>query len=290
MNRPDCTLTTRWTPRTGPVPAAATAGGTLRTYADGGPADAVLVWFPYAGGTASQVAAWRDQLPAGVGLSAVQYPGRADRLREPRPAALADLAGEVADALETRDLAARAILWGHSLGALVALETVRELERRGRAPRALVVTGRRVPGRPGAFDDLAELDDDALVDALAAMDPGSGAAGLRGEARDYWLGLVRADASLAAGALAASDPERPASVTVPIVAATGSQDPAALVTDLHEWSAFSTAPVTVAHLAGGHLGAVATPDAVLAVLTDADLLPAPPGAHARTLRRDGDHT
>jgi len=284
MNLPDCTLTTRWTPRTDPVPVAPTAGRTLRTYTDVDPADPVIVWFPYAGGAASHVAAWRDRLPARVGLAAVQYPGRADRLHDPRPA-LADLAGEVADAIEAAGLVERAVLWGHSLGALVAVETVRELERRGTPPRALVVTGRRAPGRRAAFDDLADLDDDALVAALVAMDPDSGAPDLRGEARDYWLALVRADARLAAQVLDRPGTARPEPVTVPIVAASGAHDPAASVADLHEWVALSSGTVTVASLDGGHLSAVAKPDAVVALLTDAALLPAPAG----DLRRDGDH-
>jgi len=255
MNAPDC-------PSAGRTP-----GRLLRTYAPAAPGTPVLVWFPFAGGTASHVAGWADDLP-GVGLVGVQYPGRAERWGEPYPADVAALAAGVADALTTSP--AGAILWGHSLGALVAWATARELERRGRRPRALVVTGRRAPGRPATFDHLADLDDDALVAALVAMDPDSRAPALRGDARRYVLDLVRADARLARTVLDAAPPAL--GLSVPLVAATGADDPAALAADLPEWAAFTSGPARFGTLVGGHLSAVASPGPVVALLRDAGLL------------------
>ncbi|MEU7935782.1 thioesterase II family protein [Microbispora bryophytorum] len=100
-----------------------------------------LVCFPHAGGSASFFRAWGDHLP-GSEVHAVRYPGRAERIQEPVPTDLVRLARDVADVLESfgdRPLA----LFGHSMGAVVALETARALEARGVRVTHLFASGSR---------------------------------------------------------------------------------------------------------------------------------------------------
>jgi pyochelin biosynthetic protein PchC len=104
-----------------------------------------VVAFPHAGGAASFYTSWTADLPPGVELAAVQYPGRADRLDAPAAERMEALADEVAEAVLL--LADRPfVLFGHSMGALVAYEVALRLQRRvGAALTGLVVSGERAP-------------------------------------------------------------------------------------------------------------------------------------------------
>ncbi len=126
-----------------------------------------LVALPYAGASGT---AYRDLagfLAPDVTVRAVTLPGRGARTAEE---SLTDLEAVVDDVLGRLDEAGPAeggyVLFGHSMGALVAYETARRLPVAGRgSPRSLVVSGLDAPHRlrpaPGA--PRHELPDDALV-------------------------------------------------------------------------------------------------------------------------------
>jgi pyochelin biosynthetic protein PchC len=100
-----------------------------------------LVCFPHAGGSPSFYRGWATHL-SGIEVHAVCYPGRAGRINEPPTTDLRQLASELADAVER--LADRPLaLFGHSLGAPVALETARLLESRGVHLTHLFASGSR---------------------------------------------------------------------------------------------------------------------------------------------------
>ncbi|MEV5957082.1 alpha/beta fold hydrolase [Streptomyces sp. NPDC051987] len=132
-----------------------------------------LVCFPHAGGSAAFFREWGEQLP-GIEVHAVRYPGRAERIAEPAATDLRQLAHAIADVLEP--LADRPLLlFGHSMGAVVALETARCLERRGIHPAHLVASGSRDAPYPGP-EELTEPDEDdatvvARLLALGGTDP-----------------------------------------------------------------------------------------------------------------------
>ncbi len=84
-------------------------------------------------------------LPESIQLQAVLLPGRESRFRERPHERMAPLVASLADAM-TQELPGHYVLFGHSMGALVAFELARELRRRGRRlPDLLIVSGRRSP-------------------------------------------------------------------------------------------------------------------------------------------------
>src|SRR5438105_6358174 len=129
-----------------------------------------LVCFPHAGGSASFYRDWGEQL-RGAEVHAVCYPGRAERIDEPLPTDLRQMAGEIADAVEPRagrDLA----LFGHSMGAPIALETARCLEARGVPLSHLFASGSRdapVPPREPAAPDNDLEDGDVVIERLVRL-------------------------------------------------------------------------------------------------------------------------
>jgi hypothetical protein len=124
-----------------------------------------LVCFPHAGGSASTFAGWKERMGGEVAVHRVQLPRVAPGQVPPARRDVRALAPELADSIsEVRTLTAPFVLYGHSLGALVAFELARELRRRGvRPPAALVVSGRRAPACGLRREPLCMLPRDALL-------------------------------------------------------------------------------------------------------------------------------
>jgi medium-chain acyl-[acyl-carrier-protein] hydrolase len=115
-------------------------------YARGNPrADVRLFCFPYAGGGASVFRLWGERLGDRVELWPIQLPGRENRIREPYPTSIRD----VADALATDSalpFEGDFIFFGHSLGTLIAYEVAQRLRRSGRPqPARLIMSAHRAP-------------------------------------------------------------------------------------------------------------------------------------------------
>jgi surfactin synthase thioesterase subunit len=124
---------------------------------------------------------------------AVQYPGRQDRLGEPLITDLRELANRIYPELAVG--APRLALFGHSMGATVAFETARRLEKDGQQVIRLFVSGRIAPDATydGAIHHAPDEEVIAELERLA-NDPAS-VAMLRSEPSlaELVLPAVRAD-------------------------------------------------------------------------------------------------
>jgi medium-chain acyl-[acyl-carrier-protein] hydrolase len=118
-----------------------------------------LFCFPYGGGGASIYRQWSEYLPPQIEVTALQPPGRENRVLEPAMSDLETLVDNVVSVIAPcldRPFA----LFGHSLGAKAAFETARELRRRNLPePSHLFVAGHSAPHLPltrPAFHDLPD--------------------------------------------------------------------------------------------------------------------------------------
>jgi medium-chain acyl-[acyl-carrier-protein] hydrolase len=89
-----------------------------------------LFSFSHAGGGSAAFRGWADRLGDEIELGYVQLPGRESRLREKPFVSMAELIPRLVDAI-TAHLDRAYAFYGHSLGAKIAFEVVRELRRRG---------------------------------------------------------------------------------------------------------------------------------------------------------------
>ncbi|MEE1805531.1 thioesterase II family protein [Streptomyces sp. BE133] len=207
-----------------------------------------LVCFPHAGGSAGSFFPLVRAAPPGLEVVGVQYPGRQWRRTEPAVADIHLLARGAADALlAERDLPTAVL--GHSMGALVAFETVRLLEeKRPGAVTHLFASGSRAPSchtdeaRPARWSDeriIAELrglggtgdrlisDEEGLRSALPAL-------------RDDYR------------ALAAYRPAPGARVGVPLTVLVGREDPKAGPEHAADWQPHTDAAFDFRVFPGGH--------------------------------------
>ena len=127
-----------------------------------------LFCFPYAGGRNTIYRDWREHLPAGVEVRAVELPGRGRRLSEPLRTDIAALAADAAEVMSP-ELDRPFALFGHSMGALIAFELARHFEMCGGMLRRLYVSGRRAPHLPDPDPPTYALPEPEFVDELRRL-------------------------------------------------------------------------------------------------------------------------
>jgi medium-chain acyl-[acyl-carrier-protein] hydrolase len=208
-----------------------------------------LFCFPHAGGGPPSFFAWNGLLGPQIECVCVQYPGRAQRWREPARSSLADLVEEIASRWEEVPPKAFAF-YGHSFGGLVAFETARRLGSAAvPGPEWLFVGASRAPQLDLCFPPIHELPDEQFVDAVNARyggipeqiraDP---------EALDLFLRPMKVD--LQAYELYRMEEE--AVLTVPITAFAGAEDRSVPPHRMQGWGMRTQARFELKVLPGGH--------------------------------------
>ncbi|MGV9886755.1 thioesterase II family protein [Streptomyces sp. NPDC003395] len=207
-----------------------------------------LVCFPHAGGTAGLYFPLSAALAPGVRTMAVQYPGRQDRCAEPVVEDVTLLADEIARLLAEAPSGPAPVLFGHSMGALVAFETAARLEHRhGAAPAGLIVSGMQAPYRRPARC-LPDGDDEAALEALLALGGTDPAVWAHPELRAMILPALRGDVRAATAYRPGSCPSL---LSCAITAWAGRDDELARA-DVQAWAEHTTAAFRIRHFAGGH--------------------------------------
>ncbi|MFF3634352.1 thioesterase II family protein [Streptomyces sp. NPDC002250] len=187
-----------------------------------------LVCLPYAGGSADVYRPWAGGLPEGCELIAPELPGHGRRLPE-EP--LDDLAKVVSELLaRIGDPAVPLVLFGHSMGGLLAYELCQALCARGTPPHALVVSAVGPPELQGYARHLAN-DPDALLDRVARLGATPPEVLASPQMRALLLRPLQADFRLLGQASAR--PTR--SVTVPFHAFAGDGDPVHPPDEVARW-------------------------------------------------------
>lgn len=222
-----------------------------------------LACLPHAGGSASFYFPVAQALPPTVDVLSVQYPGRQDRRGEPCIDHLPTLARRVTEAVggwTDRPLA----LFGHSMGAIVAFEMARILEREHAVtPAWLFVSGRRAPSR--YRDERIYQEDDASLIAELRRLSGTGSGILADEeALRMVLPAVRADYRAAETYQYLPGPPLNCPVTVLI----GDNDPKVTVDEARAWKEHTTSTFGFRVFPGGHFFHVTHQADVLQIILD----------------------
>jgi surfactin synthase thioesterase subunit len=130
------------------------------------------VVFPHAGAAAASYRRLATALSAGGDTYIVQYPQRAERLREPAPKTVHDLALGLFEAGPWNGVAPLR-LFGHSMGAVVAFEFARIAESRDATVQRLWVSAGPAPSAVAGMPALPTSEDGLLADIadLGGTDP-----------------------------------------------------------------------------------------------------------------------
>ena len=230
----------------------------LRAFPDRG--GLPLFCLPHAGGGASAYRAWLGKVP-GVDVLPVQPPGREARLRDAPHEEMASLVGELAGVLAEAAGSRPFAVYGHSLGALVAFETLREIRRRGgEQPVRLFVSGCVAP--QCRYDDgppVVGMSQPELVQMLRQLGGTPDWLLADPEVLRMILPAVRADFSVKETYSYVAEP----ALDVPVTVLASTADARAPYRWQEKWRELTSADFTMHTLTGGHFAVFERADLTL---------------------------
>lgn len=218
-----------------------------------------LVCFPHAGGSNATYNCWRRFLPSNVRLIGPHSLNRRDK-----PESVADLWALIEDiAFELRSVAGPIVLYGHSMGSMLALDVARVLSGHGANVVRLFVSGRRAPYVVARTPPIHELPDDEFLEALIAY--GGMPAGIAGSRRllaDV-LPHIRSDLKLVEHYV----PIARDRLRLPISAIRAIGDPLINAVDMRAWSSQTSSAFAYHEVEGDHFVHCSSPALLLELIT-----------------------
>ena len=206
-----------------------------------------LICFPYAGGGVSAYRPWSDALGPDVEVRPVQLPGRESRLDEPCCTDLDALVHGITNAVSALT-AARTVLFGYSMGALLAFEVARELRRRRLPVERLIVAAAPAPHLARSRSRMHELPDAELTEALRDLGGTPDVVFDDSELLQVLLPILRADFTL----LERYRHKRDVPLACPISALGGRADALVSAAQLGAWRAHTQEAFDTASFPAGH--------------------------------------
>jgi medium-chain acyl-[acyl-carrier-protein] hydrolase len=189
-----------------------------------------MICFPYAGSGASIFSHWSQHLPTNIELIAVQLPGHETRYHEQLQLTVSDLINILLPEIETY-LNCPYVLYGHSMGALIAFELARAISRTNLLPPKLcMVSGRVAPHLP-SLTSMNNASTEVLLEGLRQFSGTSEEFLASRELMDVFIPILRADLGITENYNYYSSPK----LSVPIIAFGGLEDPSVPVDALQAW-------------------------------------------------------
>ncbi|QDY80146.1 thioesterase II family protein [Streptomyces qinzhouensis] len=219
----------------------------LRRFHPGPDRPVRLVCFPHAGGSASFFHPVSVRFSPAVDTISLQYPGRQDRRTEPCVQDIGTLADLIADELLTLD-EKPTVFFGHSMGAVLAFETARRLERKGtHEPRSVIASGRRGPST-SRLENVHRRDDDGIIDELRLLNGTN--PDLLGDEEILRMALPAIRGDYEAIEKYICPPGR--TLRCPITALTGDADPRTSLAEARAWQEHTEGGFRMKVYPGGH--------------------------------------
>jgi medium-chain acyl-[acyl-carrier-protein] hydrolase len=155
-----------------------------------------LFCFPFAAGASANYRNWPRRLPHDIEVIAIELPGRGARIRDKPILRMRPLIQALIEPiLPLLDL--NYAFFGHSMGAMISFELVRELRHRGAPePGHLFVSGWQAPQIPDADRVTYTLPDAELIAELKELNGTPPEVLAHTELMEMMLPIIRADFEL----------------------------------------------------------------------------------------------
>ena len=207
-----------------------------------------LFCLPYAGGGASIYRTWAHYLPPEVEVCPIQLPGREGRFSEQPYKRIEPLIQDLIPVLLPY-LDRPFQIFGHSMGALITLQLVRELRRQGlQQPTQLFASARPAPQLPRRRKLLYTQPDDEFKDTLKTLGGTPEAVLQNAELMELFLPLIRADFEL----VETFSYQEEAPLAIPIASFGSNDDPDVNAEEVSAWKTQTSRTFSSKMFPGGH--------------------------------------
>lgn len=126
-----------------------------------------LFCFAHAGGGASTFFSWGKIAPEWLEISAIQLPGHESRMSEPLSTDWSQLVKSISLSI-TKSIKVPYAFFGHSMGALLAYETARNLRCMSNyEPCALFLSGRNAPTASSRLPSISQTENEIFLAELS---------------------------------------------------------------------------------------------------------------------------
>lgn len=207
-----------------------------------------LFCFHHSGGGASSYHPWVESLSPLIEMVAIQLPGRENKFLEPLTSDLSHIITKLSkDFSYYKDKPF--IVFGHSLGALLAFEFIKAIHRiYSLYPRQVIVSAAKAPHMPYRRKILSHLEDKLLKEELKAYNGIDERIQNEPELFDLFLPIIRSDFSIVENYSFAGS----ASFPCDILAFSGSDDPTVTQEEILGWSTQTTGKFEHMPFSGAH--------------------------------------
>ncbi|SDH56605.1 thioesterase II family protein [Variovorax sp. OV700] len=213
------------------------------------PANLRIFCFHHAGGNANIFLPWNKLLSDGVEVVGVQLPGRGLRRHEPLMTSSDQLLQALGNAFVSEMDQRPFVFFGHSMGAWLAFELARWLERRGiQGPSQLIVAGRGAPQLAFRMAPIDDLPDAEMIDSLRKFNGIDDALASYPELLKLFLPVIRSDLLLHRTHRYLDEPPLACSIR----AIASDSDPLCGTEDVRAWSSQTAGDFEFQLYAGGH--------------------------------------
>ncbi|CRM21895.1 thioesterase [Pseudomonas fluorescens] len=236
-----------------------------------------LLCFPFAGAGPSVFQPWKALAGERFEVLPVTLPGRERRFVEPAYRSVkAAIEGSLAQVLELLAGRSEVVIFGHSMGAVLAFEMARKLC----AVTSVKVVHLVVSGSPGPLcpreAKATGLSDDMFLAQVASFAGYNHPALSNPDMRAMLLPSLRADVELHEGYLPESDQPLP----VPVLSIRGVEDDLVTRDQAAQWASATSVGFTALEVEGGHMYLSENPEAVLQAIHTVLAGVTPEAAHA----------
>ncbi|MBQ0012682.1 MAG: thioesterase [Clostridiales bacterium] len=219
---------------------------------------------PYAGGSASIYNEWTSRLKNIVDVRPIEYAGHASRFCEDFYSSIEEAAEDISEMIRKQQQGDY-VIYGHSMGCLVALETVFTLQHKGIVlPKALIVSGTRPPHLMYKDKPLGTLSKDSLMKEIVSLGQFDPEVLECEELLEMIADIMYADVQMFSKY---QRHYKMGTIDMPILAMCGDSDPEAPAEDVKEWQKYTTGDFTFQSFSGGHFFAFNENEAFIQYIT-----------------------
>lgn len=223
-----------------------------------------LIAFHHAGGSASAFRCWQKHISSDIALCPAILPSHDSRVSESYPDSIQTLAETLVTENEEFLSEKRLVIYGHSMGAVLAFETAAAAQRHGIVPYALIVSGETAPKDTVLKKESRNMNEQEFIELLrdyAGMDIDL----LENkEFMKYYYPIVRGDFIFYESYV----PDEPFQLQCPICVINGREDKHISMERIEDWKYYSSVKTDCILTEGGHFFSFERPEEICGIINE----------------------